>query len=57
MLPTPLKFIGETLPVPTKAPTVGQHTDDVLADVLGWDRARIDAARAAGAFGPPDAAS
>ena len=50
-LPTPIKFIDETLPVPSKAPTVGQHTDEVLADLLGWDRAAIAAARDAGAFG------
>jgi len=37
--------------VPTKAPTVGQHTDNVLADLLGWDDAAISAAREAGAFG------
>ena len=38
MLPTPLKFIGEELPVPTKAPTVGEHTEAVLRDALGLDR-------------------
>ena len=51
MLPTPIKFVGETLPEPTMAPTVGQHTDAVLRDVLGWDDERVAAARAAGAFG------
>ena len=30
MLPTPIKFIDEELPIPTKAPTVGEHTEDVL---------------------------
>ena len=33
----PIKFVGETLPVPTMAPTVGEHTESVLRDVLGWD--------------------
>jgi crotonobetainyl-CoA:carnitine CoA-transferase CaiB-like acyl-CoA transferase len=33
------------------APTLGQHTEEVLADLLGWDDARIAAARSAGAFG------
>ncbi|MEI8051782.1 MAG: CoA transferase [Actinomycetes bacterium] len=47
----PIKFIGEHLPVPSKAPTVGQHSDDVLRDVLGYDEAQITAARAAGALG------
>jgi crotonobetainyl-CoA:carnitine CoA-transferase CaiB-like acyl-CoA transferase len=51
MLPTPLKYVDETLPVPTKAPTVGEHTDAVLHDLLGWDAERIKAARDAGAFG------
>ncbi len=51
MLPTPIKFIDETLPEPTMAPTVGQHTESVLRDVLGWDDRRIEEARAAGAFG------
>jgi crotonobetainyl-CoA:carnitine CoA-transferase CaiB-like acyl-CoA transferase len=51
MLPTPIKFVDETLPIPTKAPTVGQDTEQVLRDVLGWDDTRIAAARAQGAFG------
>jgi crotonobetainyl-CoA:carnitine CoA-transferase CaiB-like acyl-CoA transferase len=51
MLPTPIKFVDEELPVPTKAPTVGQHTDEVLHDVLGWDDARIAQAREAKALG------
>jgi crotonobetainyl-CoA:carnitine CoA-transferase CaiB-like acyl-CoA transferase len=51
MLPTPIKFVDETLPMPTKAPTVGQHTEQVLRDVLGWDETQIAAARDAGAFG------
>ena len=50
-LPTPLKFIGETLPTPSKAPSVGQHTDDVLKDLLGWSPEKINAARESGAFG------
>jgi crotonobetainyl-CoA:carnitine CoA-transferase CaiB-like acyl-CoA transferase len=50
-LPTPIKFVGEVLPRPTKAPTVGQHSEEVLRQVLGWDEARLEAARAGGAFG------
>jgi hypothetical protein len=50
-IPGPLKFLGEALPVPTKAPTVGQHTDEVLADLLGWDTEQIAAAREAGGLG------
>ena len=48
---TPLHFVDEDLPHPAKAPTVGQHTEDVLRSVLGYDDNRIQAARAAGAFG------
>jgi crotonobetainyl-CoA:carnitine CoA-transferase CaiB-like acyl-CoA transferase len=48
---TPLHFIGEELPHPAKAPTVGQHTEDVLRSVLGYDDNRIAAARDGGAFG------
>ncbi|HEX2486123.1 MAG TPA: CoA transferase, partial [Myxococcota bacterium] len=51
MLPFPVRFLGEELPAPTKAPTVGEQTDAVLRDVLGYDARRIDALRAAGALG------
>ena len=37
--------------MPTKAPTVGQHTDEVLREVLGYDDARVEALREAGALG------
>ena len=52
-LPTPLKFVGEELPTPTKAPTVGQHTDEVLHDVLGWSDEQIAASRSRGGLGGP----
>jgi crotonobetainyl-CoA:carnitine CoA-transferase CaiB-like acyl-CoA transferase len=48
---TPLHFVDEELPHPAKAPTVGQHTEDVLRSVLGYDDNRISAARDGGAFG------
>ena len=51
MLPFPLKFIGEELPEPAKAPSVGQHTDQVLKDVLGYDDEKIAALRGKGALG------
>jgi crotonobetainyl-CoA:carnitine CoA-transferase CaiB-like acyl-CoA transferase len=50
-VPSPIKLIGEELPLPAKAPTAGQHTDEVLHGVLGYDAARIEALRAAGALG------
>ena len=48
---TPLHFVGEDLPHPAKAPTVGQHSDAVLRSVLGYDDNQIAAAREGGAFG------
>ncbi len=50
-LPFPVKFTAEALPVPTKAPTVGEHTEAVLRDVLGYDDATITELRAGGALG------
>ena len=50
-LPGPVRFIDEDLPVPEKAPEVGQHTDDVLRAVLGYDDARVAALRESGALG------
>jgi crotonobetainyl-CoA:carnitine CoA-transferase CaiB-like acyl-CoA transferase len=51
MLPSPIKLLDGELPPPVKAPTLGQDTDDVLSDVLGWDDARIAELRATGALG------
>jgi crotonobetainyl-CoA:carnitine CoA-transferase CaiB-like acyl-CoA transferase len=48
---TPLHFVGEELPHPAKAPTVGEHTEAVLRSVLGYDDNQIAAARDGGAFG------
>jgi crotonobetainyl-CoA:carnitine CoA-transferase CaiB-like acyl-CoA transferase len=37
--------------VPTRAPKVGEHTDEILADVLGYDAARVAQLRESGALG------
>jgi crotonobetainyl-CoA:carnitine CoA-transferase CaiB-like acyl-CoA transferase len=50
-LPSPIKFLDTEVPVPTKAPTVGQHTDEVLHEILGYDDERIEALRESGALG------
>ena len=50
-LPSPLKVVGADLPLPARAPEVGQHTDEVLRGVLGYDDERIAALRASGALG------
>ena len=48
-VPSPLKFLGETHSVPTKAPANGEHTDVILRDVLGYGEGRIAALKATGA--------
>ena len=50
-LPTPIKLVDGSLPVPTRAPTVGEHTDEILREVLGYDEARVAELRASGALG------
>ena len=51
MLPFPVKFVGEELPAPGRAPAVGEHSDAVLARVLGYDAKKIAAIRKQGALG------
>ena len=52
LMPSPIKPIGEALPVPgVAARDPGRDTDDVLATVLGYDAERIAALRRAGALG------
>jgi crotonobetainyl-CoA:carnitine CoA-transferase CaiB-like acyl-CoA transferase len=50
-LPFPVRYLGEALPEPSRAPTVGEHTEAVLRDVLGYGAERLDALRASGALG------
>jgi crotonobetainyl-CoA:carnitine CoA-transferase CaiB-like acyl-CoA transferase len=50
-LPFPVKIVGADPVVPGKAPELAEHTDAVLADVLGYDAERVAALRAAGALG------
>jgi len=51
MLPYPVKFSGTELPEPTHAPTVGEHNDAVLTEILDYDPARIEALKKSGALG------
>jgi len=53
-LPTPLQVLDAEQPIPERAPTVGQHTESVLNDILGYDAKRIGELRAAGVFGKTD---
>jgi crotonobetainyl-CoA:carnitine CoA-transferase CaiB-like acyl-CoA transferase len=50
-MPVPLKVVDAELPLPTKAPEVGQHTNEVLEEVLGYDDRRIAMLRESGALG------
>jgi crotonobetainyl-CoA:carnitine CoA-transferase CaiB-like acyl-CoA transferase len=48
MLPFPVKILDAEVPEPTRAPSVGQHSSEVLKEVAGYDQERIEALRAAG---------
>ena len=50
-LPLPVYVNGSLPPTPTMAPTVGQHNDEVMADVLGKSPDEIAALKESGAFG------
>ena len=47
---SPLRVSGAEPPV-RRAPLLGEHTDDVVAELCGYDADRIAALRAQGAFG------
>lgn len=47
----PVQFVGEAMPEPAKAPTVGEHSDEVLRDVLGYDAGKIAAIKASKLLG------
>jgi crotonobetainyl-CoA:carnitine CoA-transferase CaiB-like acyl-CoA transferase len=48
LLGPPFHLAGTPLPPPLAPPQPGQHTDEVLSQVLGLDAARIEALRRAG---------
>jgi len=50
-IPLPVHVHGEELPEPTRAPKVGEHTDEVLVEVLGYDAPRVAELREEGALG------
>jgi crotonobetainyl-CoA:carnitine CoA-transferase CaiB-like acyl-CoA transferase len=47
----PFKMFGTPVTDPVAPPLLGQHTDEVLRDVLGYDAAKIELLRSAGALG------
>jgi crotonobetainyl-CoA:carnitine CoA-transferase CaiB-like acyl-CoA transferase len=48
LIASPMKFSGTPLEHKAPPPTLGQHTDDVLRGVLGFDDAEIARLRANG---------
>lgn len=48
-VPSPIKFLGEDFPIPTKAPSNGEHTKEILGSVLGYTEGQIAALLASGA--------
>lgn len=48
-LPVPLRFAGWDGPHLSRPPLLGEHTEEVLTEMLGYDAARIAELRAAGA--------
>lgn len=46
----PFRFSGTPVVDPVAAPAVGQHTDEVLGEVLGYDKARLATLRRSGAL-------
>ncbi|SCK30310.1 Crotonobetainyl-CoA:carnitine CoA-transferase CaiB [Variovorax sp. HW608] len=55
-LATPLRLARTPALDPVAAPAIGQHSESILRDMLGYDEARIAQLRAAGAFGAEAAA-
>ena len=51
MLPFPVKYLDEKLPLPAMAPALGEQNEDVLREVLGYDDGRISELREAGVLG------
>jgi crotonobetainyl-CoA:carnitine CoA-transferase CaiB-like acyl-CoA transferase len=47
----PIKFVGDAQPVPTAPPVLGQHTTEILRDVLGLSAQRIEELRASNVVG------
>jgi crotonobetainyl-CoA:carnitine CoA-transferase CaiB-like acyl-CoA transferase len=47
----PIRYSRTPVADPVAAPAVGQHTDEVIREVLGYDEARLARLSEAGAFG------
>ena len=55
---SPIRYAATPMVDPTPAPTIGQHTGEILRDVLGWTTDQVSRMASAGAFGQriPDGA-
>ncbi|MBW2713651.1 MAG: CoA transferase, partial [Deltaproteobacteria bacterium] len=53
MISFPIHFEGEEMVTPCKAPTLGQDSDAVLTDTLGYSAEKIAELKAQGALGKP----
>lgn len=51
LIASPLKLSGTPVEYRYHPPLLGQHTDEVLAEVLGYDEAKINELRESGAIG------
>jgi crotonobetainyl-CoA:carnitine CoA-transferase CaiB-like acyl-CoA transferase len=51
MLAYPVKIASADLPVPSRAPSPGQHSEEVLREVAGYDDERLERIRAARVLG------
>jgi crotonobetainyl-CoA:carnitine CoA-transferase CaiB-like acyl-CoA transferase len=51
MLPFPLKVQNESVPAPSRAPTVGENSEEVLSEVLGYAGEKIQQLKDSGALG------
>jgi len=50
---TPLRFSDAPTTLHSPPPQVGEHSHDILRDVLGWSDDRVTAAEQAGAIAGP----
>jgi len=48
----PIK-LSDSPPVIKRSPTLGEHTDEILKEVLGYDDSKIKSLKNAGAFSVP----
>lgn len=51
MLSFPVKLEGDPLPEPRRAPTAGEHSEEVLGEVAGYSEERLARLRQAGVLG------